>query len=61
MVFNALVSNLDDHQRNHALIAPGKTWRLSPAFDITPDPSGAGSMQRYLAMEVASMEGEPIG
>ena len=36
MVFNALVSNLDDHPRNHALIAPGREFRLSPAYDITP-------------------------
>ena len=36
MVFNALVSNLDDHPRNHALIAPGREFKLSPAYDITP-------------------------
>lgn len=36
MAFNALISNLDDHPRNHAVIAPGKTWRLSPAYDLTP-------------------------
>ncbi|CAN5828904.1 type II toxin-antitoxin system HipA family toxin [soil metagenome] len=36
MVFNALVSNLDDHPRNHALVAPGNEFCLSPAYDITP-------------------------
>ncbi|CAN5418451.1 type II toxin-antitoxin system HipA family toxin [soil metagenome] len=36
MVFNALVSNLDDHPRNHALIATGDAFCLSPAYDITP-------------------------
>jgi serine/threonine-protein kinase HipA len=36
MVFNALVSNLDDHPRNHALIAPDREFKLSPAYDITP-------------------------
>lgn len=36
MVFNALISNLDDHPRNHALVAPGASWRLSPAYDLTP-------------------------
>lgn len=31
MVFNALVTNLDDHPRNHALIGTaGGGWRLSP-------------------------------
>jgi len=39
MVFNALVSNIDDHPRNHAVIAAGRDWRLSPAYDLTPSPS----------------------
>ena len=36
IVFNALISNIDDHPRNHVLIAPGRGWRLSPAYDLTP-------------------------
>lgn len=36
--FNAAVSNLDDHPRNHAVLAKGRDWRLSPAFDLTPSP-----------------------
>lgn len=36
MVFNALISNTDDHPRNHAVIAKGRDWRLSPAYDLTP-------------------------
>ena len=36
--FNAAVSNLDDHPRNHALLAKGRQWRLSPAYDLTPSP-----------------------
>lgn len=39
MVFNALISNTDDHPRNHAVIAPHLEWRLSPAYDVTPFPS----------------------
>jgi serine/threonine-protein kinase HipA len=38
IVFNALISNLDDHPRNHALIAPDRKWSLSPAYDLTPAP-----------------------
>ena len=38
MVFNALISNTDDHPRNHALIAPTEKWELSPAYDLTPNP-----------------------
>ena len=36
--FNAAVSNLDAHPRNHAVVAKGRDWRLSPAFDLTPSP-----------------------
>ena len=38
MCFNAAVSNLDDHPRNHAILATGRRWRLSPTFDLTPSP-----------------------
>jgi serine/threonine-protein kinase HipA len=34
--FNALISNIDDHPRNHAIIAKEKNWKLSPAYDLTP-------------------------
>ncbi|PZQ19448.1 MAG: toxin HipA [Rhodanobacter denitrificans] len=37
IVFNVLVSNTDDHLRNHAfLLLPGRGWKLSPAFDMNP-------------------------
>ena len=36
MAFNALISNLDDHPRNHAVIALNQHWKLSPAYDLTP-------------------------
>jgi len=36
MTFNALISNIDDHPRNHAVIALDADWRLSPAYDLTP-------------------------
>jgi serine/threonine-protein kinase HipA len=38
MCFNAVVSNLDDHPRNHVILAKGRGWRLSPAYDLTPTP-----------------------
>jgi serine/threonine-protein kinase HipA len=38
MVFNAAVTNNDDHPRNHALLRAGKSWRLSPAYDLVPAP-----------------------
>ncbi|MBI2607105.1 MAG: type II toxin-antitoxin system HipA family toxin [Deltaproteobacteria bacterium] len=36
MCFNALISNIDDHPRNHAVIAKNREWKLSPAYDLTP-------------------------
>ncbi len=39
MVFNILVSNTDDHLRNHAFLYEGPNgWRLSPAYDLNPTP-----------------------
>jgi len=49
MCFNAAVSNLDDHPRNHAIIAKERDWRLSPAYDLTPAPVIAKD-RRELAM-----------
>jgi len=43
IVFNLLVSNTDDHLRNHGfLLEPGKGWKLSPAFDMNPVPHAHG-------------------
>ena len=36
MCFNALITNNDDHPRNHAMIAMDEDWRLSPAYDLVP-------------------------
>jgi serine/threonine-protein kinase HipA len=38
MVFNAAVTNNDDHPRNHALLRRQTGWRLSPAYDLVPAP-----------------------
>ena len=34
MVFSLLVSNTDDHLRNHGFLLDGGNWRLSPAYDL---------------------------
>lgn len=40
VVFSVLVSNTDDHLRNHGfLYERGLGWRLSPAFDLNPTPT----------------------
>lgn len=41
ILFNMLVSNTDDHLRNHGFILePGRGWHLSPAYDMNPDRYG---------------------
>ena len=39
MVFTVLISNTDDHLRNHGFLYDGpEGWRLSPAYDLNPVP-----------------------
>lgn len=43
IAFSILISNTDDHLRNHGFLRlTSAGWRLSPAFDINPDPSPGG-------------------
>lgn len=42
MIFNILISNTDDHLRNHGFILTPKGWRLSPAYDINPSTEKEG-------------------
>ena len=40
LVFNILISNTDDHLRNHGFLYEGPNgWRLSPAYDLNPVPT----------------------
>jgi serine/threonine-protein kinase HipA len=52
MVFNILVSNDDDHLRNHAFLydATGPGWRLSPLYDVVPRPQFAQERVLHLAV-----------
>lgn len=39
IVFNVLISNTDDHLRNHGFLYQGNSgWTLTPAFDLNPVP-----------------------
>jgi serine/threonine-protein kinase HipA len=39
MVFNIMISNVDDHLRNHGFLYQGTSgWRLSPVYDLEPTP-----------------------
>ncbi len=52
LVFNILVSNNDDHLRNHAFLydRAGRGWRLSPLYDVVPSPQIA--TERFLHLGV---------
>jgi serine/threonine-protein kinase HipA len=40
IVFSILISNTDDHLRNHGFLWVGRAgWRLSPAYDLNPVPT----------------------
>jgi serine/threonine-protein kinase HipA len=40
IVFSILISNTDDHLRNHGFLWAGPAgWRLSPAYDLNPVPA----------------------
>jgi serine/threonine-protein kinase HipA len=44
MAFSILVSNTDDHLRNHGFLRlSGEGWSLSPAFDLNPNPRPEGT------------------
>lgn len=52
-VFNAVCGHDDDHPRNHAVVfrADENRWRLSPAFDVVPNPDPDAPAQ--LSMQLA--------
>lgn len=64
IVFSICVKNTDDHLRNHGFLLGKGGWRLSPAYDINPVPTGTGltlnisdednSLNLELAKEVAA-------
>jgi len=40
IVFSVLISNTDDHLRNHGFLYAGRDgWRLAPAYDLNPVPT----------------------
>lgn len=53
MVFNAAVTNNDDHPRNHAVSRTARGWRLTPAYDLVPAPL-VSLERRDLAMTVGT-------
>ncbi|MET4575870.1 type II toxin-antitoxin system HipA family toxin [Ottowia thiooxydans] len=54
MVFNILIDNTDDHEKNHALLmADSGEYELSPAFDILPSGQALGYQQMRVGADAS--------
>jgi serine/threonine-protein kinase HipA len=54
MVFNILIDNTDDHEKNHVLLVnDAQHYELSPAFDVLPSGQGLGFQQMRVGEDQA--------
>jgi serine/threonine-protein kinase HipA len=54
MVFNILIDNTDDHEKNHALLmTDAQQYELSPAYDILPSGQALGFQQMRVGEQEA--------
>ncbi len=54
MVFNILIDNTDDHEKNHALLVnDAGQYELSPGYDILPSGQGLGYQQMRVGTDAA--------
>ena len=54
MVFNILMDNTDDHEKNHALIvSENQRYELSPAYDVLPSGQALGFQQMRVGQQEA--------
>lgn len=57
MVFNLLITNVDDHLQNHGFLYAGRgQWRLAPAFDLNPFPDKDRESKTWLSMETGPID-----
>ena len=52
IVLSVLINNTDDHLRNHGFLRSGCGWRLSPVFDINPNPDASALRSTSVFSEV---------
>jgi serine/threonine-protein kinase HipA len=54
MVFNILIDNTDDHEKNHVLLVnDAQQYELSPAFDVLPSAQALGYQQMRIGLDGA--------
>ncbi len=51
LAFNVLISNTDDHLRNHGFLRAPHGWRLAPAYDLNPVPVDVKPRVHALALD----------
>jgi serine/threonine-protein kinase HipA len=66
MVFNVASHNVDDHGKNHTYLYADKTWKLSPAYDVTfadapnPDQSAVAARAMPVGGKVIDINGRDL-
>lgn len=52
MAFSILITNVDDHLRNHGFLhVEHGLWRLAPAFDLNPFPDRARELKTWISAD----------
>lgn len=55
IVFSILVTNVDDHLKNHGFLrSGGPGWALSPAYDVNPMPDKARFLKTWISEDTGS-------
>lgn len=61
LVFNLLLTNVDDHLQNHGFLhVEHGLWRIAPAFDINPFPDKARESKTWLSEEDGPITDVPM-
>jgi serine/threonine-protein kinase HipA len=61
MLFNLLITNVDDHLQNHGFLHVDKgLWRLAPAFDVNPFPDKDRESKTWLSEEDGPITDVPM-
>lgn len=57
ILFSFCINNTDDHLRNHGLLRSKQAWKLSPVFDINPNPDLNSQHATSINGETSSEQG----
>ena len=61
LVFNLLITNVDDHLHNHGFLYAGSgQWQLAPAFDLNPFPDKDRESKTWLSPDTGPIRSLPM-